>query len=151
MKDGHPYWTEDFDERRAEQRRRLRSVPAEFLWRSVGKIHLVDDDRALAEVEMRRLADEEMGSLLPFFTHWEGREGLRVLKEALAEAEPLTPPPHGPFFEIRQKVETDPRLRDQTSMTNEKVNSLIRFVAFLTWADDLADDGYTDGRVSREN
>lgn len=153
MKPGHPFFTEEFDELRARQRRDLRYVP-EWL---VARLHrpltdLQDQERdGLLELELRALANVQRSRI----DDWLQSMKVRTVGEIVA-----------PFFSRHSRHRSvfdrsDPIGRVEQSYfdtarsqgfneipeDDEKREALELFILFLTWADDLADDNYADPRL----
>jgi hypothetical protein len=153
MNEGHPYWTKELDLQRAKQRRLLRTVPEDFLNLLVKGLPdgtVKDDDKGIAEAELRRLADLECESLAGFFERYDGMEAAQSLQQLFtAVRAPLTIPRSDLFTDLRRSVESRTRADTSINMEKNEHEALIRFISLLVWADDVADD-YTDKRIRRD-
>jgi hypothetical protein len=155
MKHGDPFLTKELDLQRAGQRKTLRLIPEPLIpGYVVQAIRIPDDlDRGFAETVLRDRADvelETLGTALVTITGSEEAETLRTLLERFNRY-----PFQGqdPFREVRNETNrlAQPRSLPNWPGGNDADWALVRLVHLLTWADDIADDGYSDKRVPRPN
>jgi hypothetical protein len=149
-----PFDTKKLAKTRARQRQMLRKVDGGVV-RRVGK-HVstlgVPSDQGLVETTLRSLADKEAKAVDP------------VVKAMSAiEVAELMVPLLEPLFrdESRKQLEDGvaypdltPVLQEYRKLTgnpaaglDEAFDSVVRMVALLLWADQLADDKYSDPRL----
>ena len=134
-------------EARARQRRTLRAIPDALLanWRPshTDAVEPVDADRSHIEIALRRAADELGQRIEPF---------LAPVRD-LAYAETATVAirsrlDHLSFETILAALaDTRAQALDQLDRLYFDQDEAARWVHLVVWADDLADDGYREGRL----
>jgi len=155
MQRGHPFWTRALDEKRAEQRRKLRAIPAglfkpsDYLPGPTVTINGVADN-SFVETQVRRQADAELNSLEPLLSEWE----IETAEDALAwflrnnvENAPRNVQRHADAL-LAEVANRLPIAREPRELDAKYAAPLARAILLLTWADDLADDGYLDPRIA---
>ncbi len=149
MRATDPFLSEEFEELRATQRRCLREIPSAFLMVPVPQLveAIEEGDRSFVESELRRLADVELAGLHDLLASV-ARIEVSLLVEKVLRAVPLRPPPDS-FVGLRQTAGREAMTAIPVQIDPEVQHGLVRLVALLTWADDLAEDGYTDVRIQR--
>jgi hypothetical protein len=159
MKEGHPYLTAALDAKRADQRLKLRCIPSWVF--TAGKYAPGPrvtingaSDNAYVETLVRRLADEHLEALSGVFPQWEEETAdeqlgsfFRDFVNADGVPRQLEAAAHSLFDEIGNRLNavTTPR-----TIADEFRAPLARTILLLSWADDLADDGYIDARFAAQ-
>lgn len=148
--DGHPFWTTELDELRAEQRRILRHIPTWVInhYRAYDtSIESVrGDDRPYAEVVLRRairdevLTDEVAAVLLERMERHSDSELMYELSKALDGDDVFT---HRAYQSHREH-----RL---ANLQDQEIVWLKRLIVVLMVADELADDDYADWRLTEDD
>jgi hypothetical protein len=135
------------DEARARQRRTLRTIDDTALkgWRPPA--HKVTGpakaDRPFAEIALRRAADELAPALMAWFTPL---GDLHYADTAIATLQGR--PPTISFEQLLAALaQTKAQATDQLERLRVDDN-VIRWINLVVWADELADDGYCDLRLS---
>jgi hypothetical protein len=156
MQDGHPFDTVDRDEIRARQRRQLRLIEYWMLLDALEGVtwapSVVDEDRDLVELELRRVADKYSSIVSEkdpeLYTRMAcGVEG-RALSDLLLsarEASMRIPPQSEPLDEDFREAEMA-RQQSVRTIEPEVGGPLRELIVALVWADAVAGD-YRDPRV----
>lgn len=143
---GHPYLTGELADKRAEQRRILRSFPdwivANVRLNRPGP-RLPDPDGALVERELRRLADRELRALRDWLPTWRSHSEAELLERWFARAE-VGATLEGVADAVRDAYETNRVVEYPPGL----FPVILRVVALLAWADEQAGD-YADPRLRR--
>ena len=155
--DGHPWATDELDQLRADQRRRLRNLPDSLL----GELSEYDparvvanaDDRLLLELTLRQHINEA-GTLKALTESLDGAAGVYLVAALFEDAAFNSPLVRGrELFEPDSQSATL-RRRDLRAKENDLDTvgdaAVLRYVHLLTLADRLADDGYVDPRLAGE-
>lgn len=150
--DGHPWLTEELDDLRRSQRVWLRSQPS---WR-VERVHVPrvspddpSDDDGLLETMLRWKAAEKIESLPETFGDLGGAIAGQAYEWTRAVSDtrqPFEDPLRSIVNELLRASE-ELNNRDST-ITDEQWRPTLDVVALLGWADDFAEDGYTDPRLA---
>jgi hypothetical protein len=151
---GHPYATRELADKRAEQRRVLRPVPGWIFTRiKLSSAPAVQrGDEALIESQLRDAAHGDItGPLAPllesFRLHLEVEPITDFLRAAI-DAGPESFEASDRFASITNPLAEAERSRRIGSMSDPSLTPILhRLIAMLAWADELADDDYTDPRL----
>jgi hypothetical protein len=156
MLEGHPYLTKELDQKRVQQRRILRSIPDWILdarrYGPYPTVMLEGADRPFVESLLRELADQPLADLSTALSAWKAEtETARIAWFVARETADGVGNPNLEQQRIdlivaannfRQGAE-GPRSLDEAFS-----KPLAQSILLLAWADELADDGYTDPRLA---
>ncbi|HXN61869.1 MAG TPA: hypothetical protein VN886_15590 [Acidimicrobiales bacterium] len=155
MQRGHPFWTRALDDKRAEQRRKLRAIPSWLFEPShyaPGPTVTINGvaDNAFVETQVRRQADAELNLLAPLLSEWE----IATAEDALGwfvrnNVDKATRNVQGHANDLLAEVEDRlPVAGEPRKLDPKYAAPLARAILLLAWADDLSDDGYLDPRIA---
>jgi hypothetical protein len=141
---GHPYLTDELDAKRAEQRRALRSIPSWIV--DTTRISrpgppLGGTDAALVEIELRRLADQDLEPLRSWVTVWQGHTESEAIEWWIGQAEL-----NAALEDVARQVRADHEAKRAAEYPPGLYSRILRVVTLLAWADELAGD-YADPRL----
>lgn len=159
MRDGHPYLTEVLDHKRAEQRRKLRSIPdwlVEKVDPSAWEIRddaLKGRDAPYAEVLVRRAADEQLADLEVLLSAWvvetDADRLMGFVQSDVTKDSHANFPTQAKADILRITKARRPASIVQDELPEEHKGPLAKALVLLAWADELAGD-YIDPRLSRQ-
>ena len=148
MADTHPYRDGLLDEARARQRRNLRAIPDDLLarWRppSSDVSPPTGSDARSVEIALRRAADDVTPPLAPFLA---GLTDLAYAQTATASIESRQPEVSFQQF-LATLAQTRIRALDELARIRLQDGAGGRWVHLVVWADELAEDGYHDPRLT---
>ena len=144
MQPGHPYLTDELDAKRADQRRVLRCSPCWIV--DTTRISrpgpgLGGTDAALVEIELRRLADQELEPLRSWVTVWRGHTETEAIEWWISQAES-----NAALEDVIRQVKADHEAKRAAEYPPGLYSRILRVVTLLAWADELAGD-YADPRL----
>jgi hypothetical protein len=146
MSPGHPYLTKQLAEKRAEQRRSLRCIPdwiVETARISRPGPRLSDPDNTLIEIELRRLADQELEPLGSWLHIWRLHTESEAIERWFRQAEISAA-----LDDVARQVRADYEAKRAAEYPQGLYSLILRVVTLLAWADEQAGD-YADPRLER--